>query len=157
MRADDLPRLMAIAAVLHPTFPEREEVFAERLALFPAGALMLVGDGNTIGYGIAYPGKLGQPAALDTLIGSLPAAPDTLYLHDVAILPPGRGNGAAGGLVSRLSAVATEAGLATLSLVAVYGAGKLWARHGFMPRPDLVSPAKMATYGDGAVYMVAEL
>ena len=37
MRAGDLAAVMDIAAVVHPELPEKVEVFAERLSLFPRG------------------------------------------------------------------------------------------------------------------------
>jgi len=41
MTSADLPALLAIADIVHPTYPEDAAVFQERLALFPAGCLVL--------------------------------------------------------------------------------------------------------------------
>jgi hypothetical protein len=41
MTRADIPGLMAIAAVVHSSYPENEAVFAERLSLFPVGCRRL--------------------------------------------------------------------------------------------------------------------
>ena len=41
MTPADLPALLGIADVVHPTYPEDRAVFEERLVLFPAGCLVL--------------------------------------------------------------------------------------------------------------------
>jgi GNAT superfamily N-acetyltransferase len=41
MRPSDLPALLAVADAVHPNYPEDAAVFEERLALFPAGCLVL--------------------------------------------------------------------------------------------------------------------
>jgi len=41
MTPADLPALLAIADIVHPSYPEDAAVFEERLALFPAGCLVL--------------------------------------------------------------------------------------------------------------------
>jgi GNAT superfamily N-acetyltransferase len=138
MRAADLPEVAAIAALCHPDLPEPPEVFAERLALFPAGCWMAEG-----GYAIAHPWA-GEAPALAARLGTLPEAPDHLFLHDVALRPAARGRGLLPALLARLEAL----GLPEIRLVAVRGTRALWARHGFVPS----GPAKPG-YGTGAEAM----
>lgn len=103
MAAADLAAAERIAARVHPDYPEDAAVFAERLSLFPEGCLVLVSpSGELGGYVIAHPWRLGQPPALNSLLGALPAAADTLYIHDIALLPERRGGGAAGRALERL-------------------------------------------------------
>ncbi|HYE00711.1 MAG TPA: GNAT family N-acetyltransferase [Alphaproteobacteria bacterium] len=156
MAAADLPAVDRIGRIVHPGYPEPPAVAAERLALFPAGCAVAERGGEPIGYALAHPGRLGRPPALATPLGALPAAPDCLYLHDIALLPAARGLGLGESVLLRLRAVAAAAGLARLALTAVGGSVPYWTRHGFAAwAPDRVSPA-LASYGAAAVYMVAE-
>jgi GNAT superfamily N-acetyltransferase len=137
----DLAEVVAIAAAIHVAHPERDAVFAERLSLYPPGCLILMQDGAVLGYAIAHPWLSSAPPALDTLL----AAPDCLYLHDVALRPAGRGHGATARLLARLDDMARAAGLARLALVAIPGTDRFWRRLGFLPR----ACADDATLGEG--------
>jgi GNAT superfamily N-acetyltransferase len=149
--AADLSDIMAIAEVAHPDLPERPEVFAEKLRLFPPGGLVLAGAGGAaLGYAIAHPWTLGEVPALDTLLGALPPAADALFLHDVSVLPVARGQGAAAALVGLLDGLARDRGLRALALVAVHGTEAMWARLGFRPRAG----GEVAGYGAAARHMV---
>ena len=151
MTADDLDDVLTVAARVHPGLPERREVFSERAALFPAGALVLAEGGAIGGYAVAHPIRSHAPPALDTLLGALVADADDLYIHDVAVLPERRGGGAASAAVTRLLALASP--YPTSSLVSVYGTAPFWARFGFSPSTvDMAD--KIRPYGPGAIYMV---
>ncbi len=152
MRAADLPAVEAVAEAIHVDFPEDEAVFAERLRLCPEGCLVLAVDGGIAGYLISHPWMLGAPPALDTLLGSLPAGADSWYIHDLALAPAARGTGAAGRAVDCAVALARGAGLGNLSLMSVGGAAGFWRRQGFTAAP--VPAEKLASYGEGAAYMV---
>src|SRR5271170_3620943 len=142
----DLAGVQRIAAAVHAEFPERGTVFAERLALFPAGCLFADG-----GYVVAHPARQGEPPALDTLLGALPAGADALHVHDIALLPARQGRGFGAAAVRLLLEVAARHGLPDLSLVAVHGTAPYWARFGFRDAP---ASAALASYGAGARYMV---
>ncbi|SUE44585.1 GNAT family N-acetyltransferase [Roseomonas gilardii] len=162
MEAADLAAVGRVAAHVHPDYPEDEAVFAERLSLCPEGCLVLarpLGDplGDPCGYVVAHPWRLGQPPALNSLIGALPAAADTLYVHDIALLPACRGGGAAGRVLERLEKLARRQGLPSLSLVAVGGSPGFWLRRGFRERADEALREKLRSYGDAARYMVKDL
>lgn len=126
MTASDLPEVSRIAGLVHPDFPEDDAVFAERLALFPAGCLVLPAGG----YLLAHPWTRGCPPALNSRLGALPARPDTLYLHDIALLPAARGRGAGEAALRRVEALARPFG--EVSLVAVGGSAGFWGRMGFV-------------------------
>lgn len=163
MREGDLDGVMALAEVVHPTFPERRAVFAEKRALFPQGCLVLPGEGAGLrGYAIAYPWHPDRLAPLDAFIERVPSPPAVLWLHDVALAPSAHGAGLARPVVARILAEAAVGGMPVARLVSVYGTSIYWGRHGFMPMdpaalgPD--APAKLAeTYGDGAVLMERRL
>jgi GNAT superfamily N-acetyltransferase len=138
MMAADLAEIATIAALCHPDLPEPPSVFAERLALFPAGCFAALG-----GYAIAHPWA-GEAPPLATLLRALPEAPDHLFLHDVALRPEARGHGLLPALLARLDAL----GWPETRLVAVRGTRVLWERHGFA-----ATGAAKPSYGAGAVAM----
>lgn len=151
MHAGDLSDVERISAIVHPRYPEREAVPIERLRLFPAGCLIATDNATTVGYAIAHPGMLGQPPALDTLLGALPPHADCLYIHDVALLPEARGLRLGEAIVAALIDVARHEGFACLTLTAVNNSTAFWSRQGFSIAPGMKSPA---SYGDDAAYMM---
>ncbi len=153
MIAPDIPAVMAIAAAVHPAYPEREEVFRERLSLAPGGCWIAQNDGAPLGYIVSHPARFGAPPALDTLLGALPDHPDTFYIHDLALLPQARGRRLAAPMLAHLTAKVRAAGFATLSLVAVNGSSPFWSRHGFVSSNHLCSVEKLSSYGSDSVFM----
>ena len=145
MAPTDLAQVEPLGNAIHQDHPERPEVFAERLRLCPEGCHAL---GNLDGYIISHPWTLGSPPPLDTLLGTLPAQPDTWYIHDLALHERARGTGAAPAIVAQLAA----AHALPLSLIAVGRSPGFWARQGFVPAT--LPQGKLASYGDGATYMV---
>lgn len=156
MELVDLPAVERIGEIVHPLFPERPEVPAERLELFPAGCLVAASSMGPMGYAVAHPWLTGALPALDVLLGSLPPQADCLYLHDVALLPQLRGSGLGAELVGMLVALARAHGLARLALTAVGGSAGYWRRHGLAAwdTGDGALAKKLASYGADAVYMV---
>ncbi len=153
MRANDIPDVVDIAAVVHPGFFERPAVFCERQRLFPQGARLLEQAGRATGYVISHPWHDGAPPALDSLLGTIPATVATYYIHDLALLPEARGRRAAGAAIGLLNDLARDHGFASMALVAVNGSRRFWEKHGFrvVDRPDLSS--KLASYEAAAVMM----
>lgn len=157
MTATDLPAVMTTAAVAHPDYPEGEAVFAERLALHPAGCLVLAGGEGLGGYVLSHPWRLGQVPALDSLLGALPDDADAYYIHDLALLPSARGGGSASICVDRLAAHARAEGLARMALVAVGNSAGFWRRQGFREAHDEALARKLASYDSAARYMIRDL
>ena len=153
MTAADLPAVLAVASVVHPDYPEDEAVFAERLRLFPDGALVLDGPPGLCGYVVGHPWPRAAPPALNSLLGGLPAQAGCFYIHDLALLPEARGSGAGRAVVARLGEIAAQAGLPCLALVAIAGSLGFWQRQGFHAVHDLALAAKLASYDDAARYM----
>ena len=146
MAEADLPEMQRIADLVHADLPERAEVMAERLRLFPAGCLATLG-----GYAVAHPSRFGAPPALDTLLASLADDADVLHWHDVALLPALRGQGLGAAAMRCLLNVAARHRLARITLIAVHGTTPYWARFGFV-----AAEAAVASYGADARYMVSE-
>ena len=151
--AADLPAVSAIAADVHPDFPEDDAVFADRQALAPDFCFLLEIDALPAGYVLAHPYRLGGLPALNTVLGRLPEPCDTLYIHDLALLPAARGSGAARRIVHTLAHSAAPLG--PLSLVAVNGSVPFWTRMGFSIKDDPRLAAKLASYAPDASYMIA--
>ena len=157
MSAADLPVIMAAAAEVHPDYPEGEAVFTERLALHPAGCLVLAGGDGIGGYVLSHPWRFGQVPALDSLLGALPEDADIYYIHDLALLPLARGGGAASACVHRLAAHARAAGFARMALVAVGNSAGFWQRQDFREAHDEALARKLASYDSAARYMIRDL
>ncbi|MDN3562782.1 GNAT family N-acetyltransferase [Paeniroseomonas aquatica] len=152
----DLPAVLALAAAMHPGYPESPAVFADRLALAPGFCRVLPGPEAPLGYAIAHPWAGPAPPALDTVLGALPPRPDRLHLHDIVLAPAARGTGQARAVVAALLQAAAAAGLAGASLLALPGKAGYWAGLGFAPDPLPPGPA-LASYGAGALPMARRL
>ncbi|CEN62674.1 hypothetical protein ASPCAL09306 [Aspergillus calidoustus] len=162
---DDIPALMTIANKIHTTLPERPEIFAERITLYPAGCLALEqeNDKQLIGYAISHPIRRGEPPELDMLLGEkymqidAGARDAAYYIHDVAVLPEERGKGYAGRCVELLLGNAAARGFSVVCLVSVYGTEQFWGRFGFK-RVEVGDElrGKLEGYGGDAVYLERE-
>lgn len=157
MTRADLPAVASIAAVVHPDYPEDPAIAAERLALEPTGCFVFDGGATPTAYLLSHRWIDGAPPALDTHLHALPPHPDAWYIHDIALMPETRGQGAARAIVETLETLACRHGLHRLALVAVNNSAPFWQRHGFT---DATTPAlaeKLATYGGDARYMTRDL
>jgi len=156
MQAHDVASVSAIARVVHPSFPEDDAVFAERIALYPAGCRLLIGDaGAPQGYVLSHPWR-GAPPTLNSLLRALPVA-DVYYIHDLSVLPAQQGTGAASQGVRDLLDQARGEGLNRAALVAVNNSVPFWSRLGFIVADDPEMQRALGSYGDDARYMTATL
>ncbi|MCM8729389.1 GNAT family N-acetyltransferase [Hephaestia sp. GCM10023244] len=155
MAPADLPAVGAIARASYPDHPEDAEIFHERLSLFPQGCFVLERDTAVVGYILSYPARFGDPPPLNQLLGSLPAHADCYYIHDLALLPPARGTGAAQQIIARVAALAAQLGFARITLVSVNGTVPFWTRSGFVPEHAPAIAAKLASYGGESAYLCA--
>ena len=133
--ATDLPAMAAVEKSAYPAaVREGAGVLGAHVSLDPEGAWVACAAGVVVGYVLSHPLPLaacpmeidGQPLA----DGARPAA-ETLYLHDIAVLPQFRAAGAGRLLLARVEGWALELGLPTITLTAVCGAWDHWARRGF--------------------------
>ena len=179
----DLPGLLAVQLACYGAgFVESAEVFARRLASAANCSLVLERDGAVCAYLAAYRSWRGKVTPLHGDFGSIEhadltaptaltaptesttrtaqdPAPDTLYLHDLAVLPSCAGQGLAQALLQPLWAKAAARGLRHSALVSVQGSQAYWARQGYAEQALTCNAqrAHLASYGEGAVYMVREL
>src|SRR5262249_23805030 len=109
--ASDLEVVDAIGNQVHVALPERAEVFAEKMRLFPEGCLVLAQGSDVVGYGLSHPWLLNNVPRLDHFLQTLPANPECLFIHDVVVLPGARGHGAAGAFVDRIVVLAKARGI----------------------------------------------
>lgn len=157
MAAADLPAVNALAARIHPSFPEDEAVFAERLRLYPDGCRVFERGSGIEAYVISHPSLHAEPPALNSLLGALPETPSTFYIHDLALAPEVRGSGAAVDVVTWLAAHALASGFTGLSLIAVNGSSGFWQRQGFVEARSAQLDAKLRSYSDDACFMTRPL
>ena len=157
MTLADLAIVEHIARRVHPSYPEDISVIAERLALYPHGCLVFGGPHGVLGYTIAYPWMQAHPPRLNTRLQRLPVAPDTFFIHDLALLPELRRAGAGSAAVHLFVEQAGSKMLKTVSLVAVAGSTKFWRRHGFREVGHEVAGPALLSYGDAARLMVRSL
>jgi len=156
MRDTDLQTVSDVAEVVHPSHPEDATVFVERLHLYPEGCHVFERNRILVGYIISHP-WIGEPPALNTMLGELPAAPTTYYIHDLALLPAARRGGAANAIVTALLDHARQENFTTATLVAVNNSGRFWRKHGFQTMHDQDMVAKIESYGADARVMRATL
>lgn len=159
LTVDDLPGLLDVQRACYgDEYVESAEVFARRLAS-PAQCLLVLEDGGRVcAYLAAYDSRLGKVTPLHGDFEAVPQ-PDTLYLHDMAVLPRLAGRGLARALLEPLWQQATARGLRQSALVSVQGSQGFWERHGYamQPLPDARQRQRLQAYGAGAVYMVRGL
>src|SRR3569832_1635123 len=135
----DMPAVEKIAAQVHPDFFESLDVLAERQQLYFHGTYLLEVNERPAGYVLSHPWRYGDLPPLNTLLSALPEAPDTYYIHDLALLPVARRIGAASFITEALAKHARAHGFPTMSLVAVNASQGFWERHDFEveDRPEL--------------------
>lgn len=138
LTTSDLPAVLAIQAQAYlPALHESADTFAAKLSLFPQGVFGCFDGGELVGYVFSHPWTHATPAPLDAGAMVLPASPDCLYIHDLAILPGHHGKGIARKLVTAVFTLATSLGFARLSLVSVQDSQAFWSRYGFIPAATL--------------------
>ena len=142
-------------------FLESAEVFARRLASPVNCSLVVEMDGQVGAYLAACHAVQGRVTPLqgDFEPVAAPGRADTLYLHDLAVLPALAGQGMAQALLQPLWQQAIAQGLRYSALVSVQGSEAYWARQGYAGLPPGTASGRtgLASYGEGAVYMVRRL
>ncbi|MGV6873369.1 GNAT family N-acetyltransferase [Pseudochelatococcus sp. B33] len=157
MVPDDLEAVHALGKQVHPGYPERIEVFAERLRLYAPGCRVLEAGDAMAGYVISHPWHPMMPPKLDSLLVAMPTFPATFYIHDLALLPLARGSGAGARAVADLVDHTEAIGLADLSLVAVNASVPFWRRQGFDIVESRSINAALRSYDGEARFMMRRL
>jgi hypothetical protein len=159
MTMADLPMVHDLSSRVHPNFPERPEVLAEKFRLFPRGCFVLDGPHLPVaGYCFSHPWQVGPPPALDTLLDVLPEPPTAYFIHDLTVDAFLRRRNLASVIVPQLADVARTIPVDRMMLVAVSGSEPFWTRMGFWRTADAAAQdAATAKYGEGAVHMTSDL
>lgn len=156
-KAADLNAIQQIASVVHPDLPESNDVFAEKLRLFPQGCFVLVEGGVVLGYAFVHPWRLNDVPNLNELLRRIPSQPDCLFIHDVAVLEAARGRGASKALLDLVASLARTQKIAHLTLVSVYNSRMHWEGLGFEVANNKLVSTKLNSYNETASYMVRAL
>ena len=159
---EHLPGLLAVQRACYGDgLVEGLDVFARRLASPSHCSLVIEVDGQVLAYLAAYRSLRGKVTPLhgDFEPVAAPLTSDTLYLHDMAVLPHLAGRGLARALLAPLWAQAGSQGLRHTALVSVQGSQVYWERQGYAVQPleRATQRARLASYGTGAVYMSRHL
>ena len=153
MTEADLDAVAAIAVLAFPDHFEGRDCFANRLDLYSRGCFVLAEGSSVKGYLIAYPWRSESAPPLNTLIEAIPDEAAILYLHDLALHPRVRGQGASRTAMARVLEQAQAGGWTTVALIAVNDATAFWQGHGFALRETPGLAEKLIGYGPGARYM----
>ena len=151
--------LDAVLDVQHHCYPdhliESRTALLSRQRLAPHTCWIAASPQGCLGYLFAHPWAGEQLPALDAALPALPAQPDSLFVHDLALHPRGRGRGLARRLLRPAFEHARQQGLRYSRLIAVEGAARFWHTLGYEARPTC--PSKTAQYGETAVLMARPL
>ena len=155
MAAADIPAVLEIQAVCYTELtPESDASLHAKLRASQATCFIASIEGAVVGYLISLPWESSNPPALNAETCRLPRSPDCLYLHDLAVTRSARKLGAGRALVEAFLTRLRDSGLGRASLVAVQSSAPYWERYGFRAVPQSEPlKAKLATYGEGVLYM----
>ena len=145
MTEADLPAVQAMADRLHPHHPEAPAVFAERLALAPAGCRVLAAGAGCWAMPSPIPGPGRRRRRSMRCWAPCRTRPGAWHVHDIALDPR---RAAAGHAAAVLRALLAASPLPRATLVAIPGTGDYWARQGFRDAP-VDDAAALASYGAG--------
>lgn len=157
-RMADLPAIMRIQAQCYTAIvPESAASMGAKIQASPDTCLVASAgtDADLCAYFLAVPWRFDSPPSLDQAHCTLPAEPDCLYLHDLAVAPARRSTGAGHALVQKMLAVFRDSPFDKACLIAIQGARTYWQKHGFEPVLPL-APAlhhQISGYGADARYM----
>jgi len=153
MAEADLDAVLAVQAACYPpAMQEAADVVRARLRASPDTVLVARDADGVCAYLFAYPSRLGKVTALGGAF-PVPQAPDTLYLHDLAVAPRAAGQGVARRLVDAM--LARAGGMRHSALVSVQESRRFWESLGYMAAAG--DAAALATYPGDALYMTKRL
>lgn len=134
---------------------EPREVFARRLQATGHCSWGAVAGDELVAYLAAY---WSRPGAITPLNGDFANYADAsvLYLHDMAVSAAAAGQGLARRMLDAARAQARLRGVQQMTLVSVQGSALYWERQGFIVQEvrNAAQQQHLASYGEGAVYMV---
>ncbi|MFC4932779.1 GNAT family N-acetyltransferase [Massilia sp. GCM10023247] len=152
---DDLEAVLRVQAECYgPAMQEPAAVIRARLAAAGDTAFAAVAGGALLGYLFAYRSLLGSVTPLGAAYAPA-GAPDTLYLHDLAVSPRAAGQGLARRLAQHAAQLARREALPWCALVSVQDSQRFWEKLGYRaaacPAPQAAQA--LASYPALALYM----
>ena len=161
MTHEDLPHVLALQhTCYHPDFHEPLSAFESKLSASPETSWVIATSQASIqAYLVCLPIADENYPLLHAPDWQLPARADELYVHDMAISPALRGQGASRRLLVQAMAHAERRGLPRLSLIAVQGSVAFWGHLGFAARHATSAALlqKLASFGGDATLMSQRL
>ena len=150
----DWENILAIQLECYPQIePESLDVLQSKWHASPESCFVIEAQSQVIGYCLAHPWTLDIPPSLEQVLLDISHA-NTLYLHDIALSSKAQGKGAGRRVLSKLVYFAASHNYPTISLVAVQGAHRYWAKQGFKSK-DI--DKDLSSYTKDACYMVYTL
>ncbi|MGH8047694.1 MAG: GNAT family N-acetyltransferase [Chthoniobacterales bacterium] len=126
----------------------------------PEFCSVAVSDEAVVGYLLSHPWMADDLPALNEPLRDCADVKDTLFIHDMAIVPSARDGGLASRMVQSMLDHARERELRHAALISVQDTVKFWSRFGFVERPDLTERfrARVAAFTEIPFqFMAAEL
>ena len=152
--AADLHAILAVQSLCYPAdFIESAETLQRKQQLAPETSWLIEIEGQIMGYLFCHPWHGTTPPALKQTLQHIPAIADRFYIHDLAIIPAGRGKKLAEQLLQHALNWAQQAHFSQAMLVAVLGADAFWKKHQFIA---LATPLP-SNYGNDAICMLRAL
>ncbi|MFZ6843250.1 GNAT family N-acetyltransferase [Undibacterium sp. RuTC16W] len=152
MQAADLPAVYAIQNLCYVSaMVEPLALLQSRWRSAPDTSWVAEDEQGICAYLFAYPSIRGKITRLGADF-AIAAAPDCLYLHDLAVAPRAAGQGAGAGLVQ--TALQNAMGLRYSCLVSVQSTRQFWQRQGYTEQTELdqEQQACLETYTGPASY-----
>ncbi|TKB58667.1 GNAT family N-acetyltransferase [Ferrimonas aestuarii] len=148
IRSDDWPHIVAIQAQVYTEFePERLCVLQQKWQLSPETCFVVRNElGQALAYLLSHPWQGDSPPHLDQTLSTELVKGDCLYLHDLAVSPTLKGQGAGKALFAALLNAADE--FSKMQLIAVQNASSYWQKHQFIRLKSAPT-----CYGSGAQLM----
>lgn len=166
MREADLPCVMQIQQqCYHEIEPESLQAMQAKLHASPHTCFVAQIHQNAqgshrqiAGYMLVLPWRRHTLPALNASQCELPAQPDCLYLHDLAVMPEFRGYGVGRQLFKAFKAILQHTGFGCATLVAIQNSVSYWRRFGFAPvDASALLLETLSSYTSQARYMELDL
>jgi ribosomal protein S18 acetylase RimI-like enzyme len=137
---------------------EGEQIIRARLVASPDTSWIVEDDADVLGYLVAYRSVLGKITPLGELF-DIPAAPDALYLHDLAIGSRGAGRGLSTQLLQTAWNMALAEGLRHSALVSVQNSLAYWQKLGYGIFGELQAEQgdRLLSYEGPSYYLIKRL
>jgi predicted N-acetyltransferase YhbS len=159
MKQDDVSAVIYIQSESYlPSMVESESVLYDRLKNHPDTAWVAEDDKGICAYLVTYRSVIGKVSALGANFSHF-QQPNTLYLHDLAVLNRAKKRNVGLNLVRLACKKALNENLFYSALVSVQGTERFWLKLGYecWENLDDSQQVNLKTYAQPALYMVKKL